>query len=229
MEYLKFLLYQAINNPAFFDVKGIEVVEVIVNLVMTFVTFLSVLIALISVAWAIRKDKRVERNQNLKTLNMINHITSIQRRNLSNINNNIIISLTYIDNEEIKDGKIFDFNKYKGLHTNSPYVYSILTSIQIIDDKNISLKLSDYKDELSKILFEYHMHLSIDATNKISYNLNLINAALINIECIKESEIFKSIDYIEDHKVRNELLSRLESITKLIDDSTKPYKKEPTN
>ncbi|MES5812674.1 hypothetical protein ACNF46_002315 [Mammaliicoccus sciuri] len=229
MEYLKFLLYQAINNPAFFDVKGIEVVEVIVNLVMTFVTFLSVLIALISVAWAIRKDKRVERNQNLKTLNMINQITSIQRRNLSNINNNIIISLTYIDNEEIKDGKFFDFNKYKGIHTKSPYVYSILTSIQMLDEKNISLKLSDYKDELSKILFEYHMYLSIDATNKISYNLNLINAALINIEYIKKSEIFKNIHCIEDQKVMDELLSTLKNITKLIDDSTKNYEKIPTN
>ncbi|PTJ68251.1 hypothetical protein, partial [Mammaliicoccus sciuri] len=159
MEYLKFLLYQAINNPAFFDVKGIEVVEVIVNLVMTLVTFLSVIIALISVAWAIRKDKRVERNQNLKTLNMINHITSIQRRNLSNINNIIIGLLTYTVNIEIKDDKFFDFNN-KTHHTKSAHVYSILTSIQIIDDKNIYLKLSDYKDELSKILFEYHMHLS---------------------------------------------------------------------
>ncbi|MCJ1748577.1 hypothetical protein MT416_04590 [Mammaliicoccus sciuri] len=228
MEYLKFLLYQAINNPAFFDVKAIEVVEVIVNLIMTFVTFLSVLIALISVFWAIRKDKRVERNQNLKTLNMINHITSIQRRNLSHINNIIIGLLTYTVNVEIKDEKFFDFNN-KTYHTKSAYVYSILTSIQIIDDKNISLKLSDYKDELSKILFEYHMHLSIDATNKVSYNLNLINAALKNIEYIENSEIFKSIDYIEDHKVRNELLSRLKNITNLIDDSTKPYKKEPTN
>ncbi|KTT82737.1 hypothetical protein RSA37_11950 [Mammaliicoccus sciuri] len=228
MEYLKFLLYQAINNPAFFDVKAIEVVEVIVNLIMTFVTFLSVLIALISVFWAIRKDKRVERNQNLKTLNMVNHITSIQRRNLSNINNIIIGLLTYTVNVEIKDEKFFDFNN-KTYHTKSAYVYSILTSIQIIDDKNISSKLSDYKDELSKILFEYHMHLSIDATNKVSYNLNLINAALKNIEYIENSEIFKSIDYIEDHKVRNELLSRLKNITKLIDDSTKPYKKEPTN
>ncbi|WP_436895194.1 hypothetical protein [Mammaliicoccus sciuri] len=228
MEYLKFLLYQAINNPAFFDVKAIEVVEVIVNLIMTFVTFLSVLIALISVFWAIRKDKRVERNQNLKTLNMVNHITSIQRRNLSNINNIIIGLLTYTVNVEIKDEKFFDFNN-KTYHTKSAYVYSILTSIQIIDDKNISSKLSDYKDELSKILFEYHMHLSIDATNKVSYNLNLINAALKNIEYIENSEVFKSIDYIEDHKVRNELLSRLKNITKLIDDSTKPYKKEPTN
>lgn len=228
MEYLKFLLYQAINNPAFFDVKAIEVVEVIVNLIMTFVTFISVLIALTSVFWAIRKDKRVERNQNLKTLNMINHITSIQRRNLSNINNIIIGLLTYTVNVEIKDEKFFDFNN-KTYHTKSAYVYSILTSIQIIDDKNISLKLSDYKDELSKILFEYHMYLSIDASNKVSYNLNLINAALKNIEYIENSEIFKSIDYIEVHKVRNELLSRLENITKLIDDSTKPYKKEPTN
>lgn len=225
MEFLKFLLYQSINNPAFFDIKGIEVVEVIVNIVMTFVTFLSVLIALLSVGWAIMRDKRVERNQNLKTLNMINHITSMQRRKLSRINNDIGGLLTCIDNKKMQDYKRFTFHNGGTVTATTYELYAVLASIKIIEDENISLKLSEYKVELSKILFEYHIYLSIDATNKISYNLTLINAALTNVEDIEKREMFKNINYVDDKKIMDELLSTLEHINKLIDTSTKSYEK----
>lgn len=180
------------------------------------ITLLALLVTLGNIIWTNYKEKQEEKKKSIKILKLIDLLTEKHNKQIKEFNNNYSILDSETPN---KDGfyRIDDHSiPYK---TKQKTSYVVARSLLFIQENNLKDKLTNYENEIKKILIKQNKELKFDDLEKITNKLDNINYAisLIN-KCSDSTEINdllkeNKLDLLEDELViYKDLYDKIEQI-----------------